>query len=81
MAEALKGAVKSMVRMNKQLKLPQLQAIMKDFAIESERMEMTEEIMSDTIDDVMEGDEEVGGCVFVVPGHVWLDPGPRRSRG
>ena len=35
------------------------QAIMKDFAIESERMEMTEEMMSDTIDDVMEGDEEV----------------------
>jgi hypothetical protein len=37
-----------------------MQAIMKEFAIESERMEMTEEMMSDTIDDVMEGDEAVG---------------------
>ena len=37
---------------------------MKDFAIESERMEMTEEMMSDTIDDVMEGDEEVRWCRY-----------------
>ena len=34
------------------------QAIMRDFAIETERMEATEEIMGDTIDDVIEGDEE-----------------------
>jgi hypothetical protein len=31
---------------------------MRDFAIETERMEATEEIMGDTIDDVIEGDEE-----------------------
>lgn len=58
MADAMKGAAQSMVRMNRQLKLPQLNAIMRNFAMESERMETTEEIMNDTIDDVMEGESD-----------------------
>ena len=40
-----------------QLKLPQIQAIMREFEKQSEIMDMKEEMMSDAIDDAM-GDEE-----------------------
>ena len=45
--------------MNKKLNLPQLQRIMMEFERESEIMDLKEELMSDTIDDVIgEGDED-----------------------
>ena len=34
------------------------QKIMRDFSIESERMDLTEEIMSDAVDGALEGDED-----------------------
>ena len=40
-----------------QLKLPQIQAIMREFEKQSEIMDMKEEMMSDAIDDAL-GDEE-----------------------
>lgn len=46
--------------MNRQMDVPAMQRIMRDYAMNNERMEMTEEMMGDAIDDVMEeeGDEE-----------------------
>lgn len=40
-----------------QMKLPQIQAIMREFEKQSEIMDMKEEMMSDAIDDAL-GDEE-----------------------
>ncbi|KXN70065.1 Snf7-domain-containing protein [Conidiobolus coronatus NRRL 28638] len=60
MAEAMKGASKTMGAMNKRMNLPGIQKIMMDFEKESEIMDMKEEIMNDVMDDVMddEMDEE-----------------------
>eukprot|EP00126_Sphaerothecum_destruens_P007286 Sdes_comp19784_c0_seq2m11852 len=58
MAEAMKGVTHALKSMNKKMKLPQIQKIMMDFEKESEIMDMKEEMISETIDDVMEGDED-----------------------
>ncbi|EER07635.1 Charged multivesicular body protein 2A, putative [Perkinsus marinus ATCC 50983] len=60
MARSMKGCTQAMARMNKQLNLPQLQKIMQEFQEETEKMGLTEEVMGDTIDDVLGevGDEE-----------------------
>ncbi|KAF4716196.1 Charged multivesicular body protein 2A [Perkinsus olseni] len=60
MARSMKGCTQAMARMNKQLNLPQLQKIMQEFQDETEKMGLTEEVMGDTIDDVLGevGDEE-----------------------
>lgn len=57
------GVTKALKRMNSKLNLPQLQKIMMEFERESEIMDIKEETISDTIDDVLgEGDEdEVSG--------------------
>ena len=53
------GVTKALKRMNTKLNLPQLQKIMMEFERESEIMDLKEETISDTIDDVLgEGDEE-----------------------
>jgi len=57
MTDAMKSAGKAMVRMNKQMNIPAMQKIMRDFAMESEKMDMTQEMIGDSIDDAM-GDEE-----------------------
>lgn len=59
MANAMKGVTKALKRMNSKLNLPQLQKIMMEFERESEIMDLKEETMSDTMDDILgEGDEE-----------------------
>merc|ERR1711893_284456 len=57
MAEAMKGVTKAMQRMNKSMKLPQIQKIMQEFEKQSEMMNMKEEMMNDVMDDAM-GDED-----------------------
>ena len=53
------GVTKALKRMNGKMNLPQLQKIMMEFERESEIMDLKEETISDTIDDVLgEGDEE-----------------------
>jgi division protein CdvB (Snf7/Vps24/ESCRT-III family) len=44
--------------MSKTMNLPQISKILQDFERESSSMDMKEEMMSDTIDDVMEDDGE-----------------------
>ena len=54
MSEAMKGATKAMGAMNRQMNLPALQKIMREFEVQNERMEMTSEVMGDAVDDVFE---------------------------
>ena len=42
MRNAMQNATRAMVQMNRRLNLPQLQAIMRGFAVETERMDMTQ---------------------------------------
>ncbi|CAO1943887.1 unnamed protein product, partial [Urochloa humidicola] len=58
MGEAMKGVTKAMGQMNRQMNLPALQKIMREFEMQNERMEMVSEVMNDAIDDALEGDEE-----------------------
>uniref|UniRef100_A0A7S0S4Y1 Charged multivesicular body protein 2a n=1 Tax=Chlamydomonas leiostraca TaxID=1034604 RepID=A0A7S0S4Y1_9CHLO len=58
MADAMKGATKAMRMMNKNLNMPQLTAIMREFERQNERMEMTSDMMGDMMDDAFEGEGE-----------------------
>lgn len=58
MAQAMRGVTRAMQNMNRQLNLPQIQKIMQEFEKQSEIMEMKEEIINDTMDDAMEGDDD-----------------------
>ncbi|KAK9818100.1 hypothetical protein WJX72_007167 [[Myrmecia] bisecta] len=58
MADAMRGATKAMGAMNKQMNLPALSQIMREFEKQNERMEMTSEMMGDAIDDAFEGEDE-----------------------
>jgi len=54
MADAMRGATKAMSAMNKQMNLPALTKIMRDFERQNEKMEMTSEMMGDAVDDAFE---------------------------
>lgn len=58
MVEAMKGTTKAMMVMNRQMNLPAMQGIMQEFMKQNEIMEMKEEVMNDTIDQVMEDDTD-----------------------
>ena len=58
MADAMRGVTKAMSGMNKQLNLPSLNNIMREFERENEKMENTTEVMGDAIDDAMAADGE-----------------------
>ncbi len=53
MADAMKGAARAMYAMNRQVNLPAMQRVMMQFEKEGDMMEMKQELMDDTIDDVM----------------------------
>ena len=53
--------------MNKQLNMPALQKIMREFERQNERMEMTSEMMGDAIDDAF----EASPLTQDVPPHFW----------
>jgi len=78
MSSAMKGVTQVMVRMNKQMNIPALNNIMKEFMQENERMEMIQEVMADTIDDAMEEDdteEQEDAIVKQVLAEIGLDLG------
>lgn len=54
MADAMRGATKAMGAMNKQMNLPALTKIMREFERQNEKMEMTSEMMGDAVDDTFE---------------------------
>lgn len=58
MGSAMKNATRAIVSMNKRLNLPQLTNIMRDFGMQNEKMELTQEAMSDAMDDILAGSDE-----------------------
>ncbi len=58
MAQAMQGVTKALSRLNRSVSLPGLQKIMADFERENTMMEMKQEVMDDTIDEVMGADGE-----------------------
>ena len=48
----------AMSKMNRQMKLPQVQKIMMDFERQSEMLDMKTEMMEDAVDDAMEGSDD-----------------------
>ena len=50
----MRGATKAMGAMNKQMNLPALTKIMREFERQNEKMEMTSEMMGDAVDDAFE---------------------------
>ncbi|KAM7254539.1 hypothetical protein ACFE04_003919 [Oxalis oulophora] len=58
MGEAMKGVTKAMGQMNRQMNLPSLQKIMREFEMQNEKMELVSEVMGDAIDDALGDDEE-----------------------
>ena len=78
MTNAMRGMTRVMTLMNNQMKLPQMQKIMMEFAKQNEMLDMKEEMMSDMIDDVMEGDndeEEEEGLISQVLDEIGLKMG------
>ncbi len=53
MARSMAGATKAMTSLSKQLNLPSLTAILQEFQAETEKLGITQEVMGDTIDEVM----------------------------
>lgn len=56
MATAMKGVTKALKKMNKQMDIPSLQKILTEFARENEKSELTQEAISETLDDAFEED-------------------------
>ena len=76
MTSAMSNAATAMIRMNKQMNMPAMQRIMRQFAMESEKMEMTQEMMGDAMDDAMgddEDEEETDAIVGQVLAEIGLD--------
>ena len=58
MTTAIRGVTRGMRVMNRQMNIPQMQRIMRQFEMENERSDMLQENMTDAIDGVMEDNEE-----------------------
>jgi len=58
MANAMKGVTRAMVRMNRTINLPSLQRIMIEFQKQSEMMDMKEETIGETMDEMWSDDDE-----------------------
>ena len=79
MAGALKSATTVMAAHNAELKKMDMPATMREFAMQSERMGMTEEAMDDMLEDALgDGDsDEEDELVAGVLGEIGLDMGAR----
>ncbi|TDH69239.1 hypothetical protein CCR75_002548 [Bremia lactucae] len=58
MTSALQGTTTAMKSMAATMNLPRLNQIMMEYAKESEKMEVNQEMIGDTIDDVMDADQD-----------------------
>lgn len=57
LSSSMRKVTRSMQMMNAQLNLPQLQQVMREFAKQTESMDMKNEMIGDTIDDAMDNEE------------------------
>jgi len=58
MADAMRGVTRAMMRMNRTINLPSLQQIMMEFQKQSEIMDLKEDTIGDTMDEMWESDDE-----------------------
>lgn len=58
MAQAMRGVTQGLVRMNRQMNLPQIQKIIHEFQKQTDMVDMKEEMINDVMDDVFEGDAD-----------------------
>lgn len=58
MAQAMRGVTQGLVRMNKQMNLPQIQRIIQEFQKQTDMVDMKEEMINDVMDDVFEEDTD-----------------------
>jgi len=55
-SESMKKVTTAMIKLNKQVNLPQLQQVMREFSKQSEQLDMKQEMIGESIDDVMDDD-------------------------
>lgn len=60
MANAMVGVTRALGAMNASMNLPAMQRVMMEFEKQSEMMNMKEEMMEDTMEDMFETDEDEG---------------------
>lgn len=60
MTEAMKGVTSTLRSMNKSVNLPKISSILQDFEMQSETMDMKQEMIEDAMDDEEAEDEEEG---------------------
>lgn len=58
MAQAMRGVTQGLVRMNRQMNLPQIQRIIAEFQKQTDMVDMKEEMINDVMDDVFEEDTD-----------------------
>lgn len=58
MASAMRGVTQGLVRMNRQMNLPQIQRIIQEFQKQTDMVDMKEEMINDVMDDVFEEDTD-----------------------
>lgn len=58
MAQAMRGVTQGLVRMNRQMNLPQIQRIIQEFQRQTDMVDMKEEMINDVMDDVFEEDTD-----------------------
>ena len=58
MADVIKGVTPALVKINKQMNLPEINNLMKEFYKENQRMEMTDEMMGEAIDMALEHEDD-----------------------
>jgi charged multivesicular body protein 2A len=58
MAEVIRGVTPALMKINKQMNLPELNNMMKEFCRENQRMEMTEEMMGDAVDMALDHEDD-----------------------
>ena len=66
LGESLQGVTRAMVAMNKAINLPALNAAMREFLEESQRMDLTEEMMEDAVGMAVDTDDIAGESDEVV---------------
>lgn len=58
MAQAMRGVTQGLVRMNRQMNLPQIQRVIHEFQKQTDMVDMKEEMINDVMDDVFEEDTD-----------------------
>lgn len=58
MAQAMRGVTQGLMRMNRQMNLPQIQRIIAEFQKQTDMVDMKEEMINDVMDDVFEEDTD-----------------------